>query len=74
MPGFDSTGPEGKGSMTGRGLGKCNSNNKKSEEETALKDFPRRKRRLFGSGEGKGLGQRRGRGRGRGLGRSRLSE
>ena len=28
MPGFNSTGPEGKGSRTGRGLGKCNPNNK----------------------------------------------
>ncbi len=24
MPGFDGTGPEGKGPGTGRGLGKCN--------------------------------------------------
>lgn len=31
MPGFDNTGPEGKGSRTGRGLGKCNPN--KSEKE-----------------------------------------
>jgi hypothetical protein len=30
MPNKDKTGPEGKGPMTGRGLGKCNPNNTNS--------------------------------------------
>lgn len=46
---MDGTGPLGKGSMTGRGMGKCNSDNKDSET------------RSFGGGRG---GCRRG-GRGR---------
>lgn len=32
MPGFDKTGPDGKGPMTGRGLGKCG-----GKEGTALR-------------------------------------
>ena len=31
MPRMDGTGPSGKGSMTGRGMGKCNPDNKNSE-------------------------------------------
>jgi hypothetical protein len=31
MPRFDKTGPDGKGPLTGRGLGKCNPNNKNTE-------------------------------------------
>lgn len=58
MPGLDRTGPEGKGSRTGRGLGKCKPNNKNSEEQNDLEDFPR--------GRGLGLGRKRGRGFGRG--------
>lgn len=36
MPGFDRTGPEGKGPKTGRLQGRCNPGN-----DTDLKDFPR---------------------------------
>lgn len=51
MPGFDRTGPEGKGSMTGRGMGPCNPNAPKG----------------FGRGRGRGLGRGIGRGFGRGV-------
>lgn len=36
MPGFDKTGPEGKGARTGRQLGRCN-----PENESEVKDSPR---------------------------------
>ena len=53
MPGFDKTGPEGKGSMTGRGMGPCNPKTPKGQ----------------GVGRGLGRGFGRGRGLGRGFGR-----
>lgn len=46
MPKFDGTGPEGKGPMTGRGLGKC--------EES--KESPRGARDGGGRGAGRGCG------------------
>ena len=49
MPGLDKTGPEGKGSMTGRGIGPCNPNTSKG----------------FGRGMGRGMGRGRGQGFGR---------
>lgn len=54
MPNFDKTGPEGKGSMTGRGDGPCNA------------DSPRRGvgRNVRGRGFGAGRGAGRGFGRG----------
>jgi len=57
MPRFDKTGPEGKGSQTGRGMGKCSSSND-SNVGTSSTDNMR------------GRGQGRRRGLGRGLGRS----
>jgi hypothetical protein len=60
MPGFDRTGPEGKGSRTGRGLGRCNPKNSEKNDDQ-LDDF-----RPVGR---MGRGYRRG--RGRGLGRNR---
>jgi len=48
MPGLDKTGPEGQGSKTGRGLGKCNP---KNTEETP--EVLRRGRR--GQGRGRKL-------------------
>ena len=53
MPGFNGTGPNGAGPMTGRGMGSCAGNNVDA--------------RGFGAGRGLGLGA--GRGMGRGLGR-----
>lgn len=61
MPGFDRTGPHGEGSMSGRGLGKCNSNKQNSDEEVLTDDFPRRRRiRMHKnrSSESKGFGRR----------------
>jgi len=51
MPAKDKTGPERKGSMTGRGLGDCNPDNTSTN-------------RPFGFGRGCGCGRGRGRGLG----------
>ncbi len=52
MPKLNGTGPEGKGSKTGRGLGKCAEN---SFEELQQKlDKGMGKRRKSGGGEGMG--------------------
>lgn len=53
MPGFNGTGPNGAGPMTGRGMGSCAGNNLDAR----------------GFGAGRGLGSGAGRGMGRGLGR-----
>lgn len=59
MPGFDSTGPQGQGPMTGRKMGNCiSSENANTEQSMAA-----------GSGMGMGRGLRCGRGRGNGNGR-----
>ena len=55
MPRLDGTGPEGKGSMTGRGMGSCNTGNPNG----------------IGRGMGRGLGRGMGRGLGRGQGTGR---
>ena len=48
MPRLDGTGPEGKGSMTGRGLGNCNTSKNS-------KIMPKRGQKRDGTGpEGKG--------------------
>ena len=71
MPGLDRTGPEGRGSSTGRGLGKCNPDSRRNGPDTAPEDFP--DERGFGRGPGRGRDQGRFRFRsgGRGLGRNR---
>lgn len=68
MPNLDKTGPMGKGSQTGRGMGNCNTENSIKEEA----------KEVFGLGRGgqprglgRGLGKGQGRGCGRGLGRGR---
>ena len=49
MPGFDQTGPNGAGPMTGGGFGTCNTNGEA---------VPRRDRgRGFGMGRGRGFGR-----------------
>lgn len=53
MPGFNGTGPNGAGSMTGRGMGSCAGNNVDAR----------------GCGIGRGMGLGAGRGTGRGMGR-----
>ncbi|HOI88127.1 MAG TPA: DUF5320 domain-containing protein [Lentimicrobium sp.] len=65
MPGFDQTGPEGQGPMTGRRMGKCTNygfsvkNKLREEDETRDDNFP-------GRGRGRAWGMGRGRGRGAG--------
>ena len=67
MPRQDGTGPEGKGSMTGRGAGKCGGQNK-NQDGSAVSNAP------LGGGPnntGGGRGTDGGRGRGGGGGRGR---
>ncbi len=69
MPGFDRTGPEGEGPMTGRRLGRCTgfgSGKKKTEPPDQLKKEdeailsrspgPGRRRMGRGGGQGRGFG------------------
>lgn len=69
MPGLDRSGPEGKGSMTGRGQGKCRgaSDNPKESPESTDDSRGNGRGRRFGFGFRSGSG----RGRGRGLGQGR---
>ena len=69
MPGQDRTGPQGKGSRTGRGLGPCGSNTESEAQDNKLEEqnIPRGRVRR---GDGRGLGQSSGRGQGRGRGRN----
>ena len=52
MPNMDKTGPRGEGSMTGRGLGKCNDKSKK--------DLPNRSygNNMLEKGLGRGMGRK----------------
>ena len=61
MPGYDKTGPFGRGSGTGRGFGLCFG--------AAQDDLRNRPARGFGLGRGFGRGYGAGRGGGRGMGR-----
>ena len=62
MPMFDGTGPQGMGSMTGRGMGKCN------PQIVNQKPFlPHNNNYSVPCGLGRGLGPCFGRGRGFGL-------
>jgi hypothetical protein len=70
MPGLNGKGPEGQGSQTGRGLGKCNPNNQIADTQTAMDDSPRVRGRKRGNGFGFGNVENAGRGRVRGFGRS----
>lgn len=63
MPRFDRTGPEGKGSQTGRRLGKCNPNQQEVDKQIPGEDQERPATLNRGYGKGLGRGQRRGRGR-----------
>ncbi|MCD6216143.1 MAG: DUF5320 domain-containing protein [Candidatus Aenigmarchaeota archaeon] len=55
MPGYDGTGPEGKGPMTGRGRGYCIIPTTEKKEPTYRPRF-----RPFGLGRGRGRGFGRG--------------
>ena len=67
MPGFDRTGPEGKGSRTGRAFGKCNPESQSSDKDSTTLD----EKDVRGAGKGFGRGRGSFRGQGRGLGRNR---
>lgn len=62
MPGLDKTGPQGRGSKTGRGLGLCNATIEPLMRSGLRQGF-------FGLVRGLGRGFGRGRGSGRGFGR-----
>lgn len=63
MPNKNGTGPEGKGSRTGRGFGNCGKPQENPETTTQSQT-------ILGRGQG-GVGRGRGAGRGRGFGRGR---
>jgi len=65
MPGLDRKGPEGKGSRTGRGLGKCKDPENSKNDDLNPEDESRGRGRGFGFGGGSGKGRGRGQGRGR---------
>ena len=69
MPRFDKTGPEGKGSQTGRRMGTCNpegrGRNRQEDADNSL-GTPKRDGSGQGSGQGSGGGQGAGDGRGKG--------
>lgn len=65
MPRFNGTGPEGKGSMTGRGLGPCNNNIVKNQDATNSNNDSNLQNNFYGPIGG---AFRRGRGHGRGRG------
>ena len=69
MPRFDGTGPNGMGSQTGRGLGRCASNNVDQTNVNEREYYGRGLGRGLGRGAGRGLGRGAGRGSGRGFGR-----
>ncbi len=74
MPGLNRKGPLGEGPRTGRGLGRCNPQNKgKTEEEILQSRMENNSNEEFFYGrdqqQGYGMGRRRGRGNGLGLGR-----
>jgi hypothetical protein len=69
MPNFDGTGPQGKGSKTGRGQGRC-----KRTPNSPLKDNPDSTDNTpagFGRGGGQGLRDGSGGGQGQGMGRGK---
>jgi hypothetical protein len=71
MPGFNRTGPEGKGSITGRGMGRC-TNYGRSLKRTADNSSDEQNETVQENLKGRGFGFGRagsGRGRARGMGR-----
>lgn len=65
MSGLNQTGPMGQGPKTGRGMGRCNPENKGKTDDEILQNKDSSQEPSPGIGHGKGLG----RGQGRGLGR-----
>ena len=58
MPGLDHSGPRGEGSRTGRGLGKCNSPQKRREIAESQDQFIGRHENECRRGRGRGFGRR----------------
>ena len=71
MPGLDRTGPEGTGSRTGRGLGKCNPESQSKGTDTTSNDDPDERGFRRGFGRGRAQGGSKFRGGGRRFGRNR---
>jgi len=71
MPGLNRTGPEGRGSRTGRGAGKCNPDSQSNGTESSSIDSADEKGFGRGLGKGRALGSNKFRGGGRGFGRNR---
>ena len=74
MPNLNRRGPNGEGSRTGRGLGRCNPQNKGKTDEEILRDRTENDSNqeiFYGRGRQLGYGQGRGLDRGNGLGLGR---
>lgn len=56
MPGLDKTGPEGKGSLTGRKLGRCGDASEEEKLEQLGRGMALRRREEGGRGKGRRLG------------------
>ncbi len=69
MPRRDGTGPMGQGSMTGRRMGFCNTNNVDNQDADIARGAGMGTVRGSGSGMGLGRGSGMGLGRGAGMGR-----
>jgi hypothetical protein len=69
MPRMDGTGPMGAGAMTGRGLGRCDSENVAEARTTPTRGYGMGYIRGCGRGFARGAGRGMGLGRGRGMGR-----
>ncbi len=69
MPRFDKKGPNGVGAMTGRKMGKCNSGNFSSNENSGIESD---NNLLFGQRRGFGCKGRGNRNAGRGMGKGRM--
>lgn len=61
MPKFDGTGPEGNGSRSGRGLGKCSARVEKDDSQNNSQEKEMGKDAGARCGKGRGQGGRRGR-------------
>jgi hypothetical protein len=68
MPGLNQTGPMGQVPKTGRGMGRCNPDNKGKTDDEILQNKDSSSTPRQGMGRGLGLGRGQG-GPGRGLGR-----
>jgi hypothetical protein len=68
MPNLNRRGPMGEGPMTGRRMGRCNSDNKEKPVDEIIQNNESSVKPEQGFGLGRGRGQGRGRGPGRGMG------